>query len=127
MNIYYEPVNLNHWNIFEQVKQVGHIEPFLATKSMKTGDLVLLHVGQQCKRYHSGIYAVGEIVVSPYILTDRPDDYCNNRLTVDVKILKINYSAPFITHEDTKEFVRQFRTVHKVDPQYYAYIFKLIQ
>lgn len=40
MNIYFEPVNVNHWNIFEKVKNIGHIEPFLATKSMQIGDIV---------------------------------------------------------------------------------------
>lgn len=33
--------------MFEKVKSIGHIEPFLATKSMKIGDTLLLHVGTQ--------------------------------------------------------------------------------
>ena len=50
MKIYFEPVNINQWNIFERVTGKGHIEPFLATKSMEEGDLVLLNVGRQNKR-----------------------------------------------------------------------------
>lgn len=62
MKIYYEPVNLKQWNMFEKVKHIGHIEPFLATKSIEVGDVILLHVGAQDKSYESGIYAVEEIV-----------------------------------------------------------------
>lgn len=122
MNIYYEPVNLNQWNMFEKVTHMNHVEPFLATKSMETGDMVLLHVGQQNKRYESGIYAIGKIVKGPYILENHPDDYCNNKLTVDVQIDMINYSMPYITHKSCKAFIHQFRTVHKIAPQHYPYI-----
>ena len=52
MNIYFEPVNVNQWNMFEKVKDIGHIEPFLATKSMQIGDIVVLHVGQQNAKYN---------------------------------------------------------------------------
>jgi len=51
MNIYFEPVNVNQWNMFEKVSGVGHVEPFLAVKSMVEDDLVLLHVGSQNKKY----------------------------------------------------------------------------
>ena len=47
MKIFYEPVNVNQWNMFEKVRAIGHIEPFLATKAMEKGDIVLLHVGKQ--------------------------------------------------------------------------------
>lgn len=42
---YFEPVNVNQWNMFEKVKNIGHVEPFLATASMNVGDTMLLHVG----------------------------------------------------------------------------------
>ena len=42
---YFEPVNLNQWNMFEKVRNVGHVEPFLATKEMHKGNIMLLHVG----------------------------------------------------------------------------------
>lgn len=119
---YYEPVNLNQWNIFEKVRNIGHIEPFLATSSMSVGDIVLLHVGSQNKKYESGIYAIGTIVKVPYILENSPEDYCNNKLTVDVRIDKINYSSPYITHNECKVFINQFRTVHKIDDKNYSLI-----
>ena len=121
---YYEPVNLNQWNMFEKVKNIGHIEPFLATSSMNVEDIVLIHVGSQNKNYESGIYAIGTIVKAPYILENSPEDYCNNRLTVDVRIDKINYTSPYIRHDECKTFINQFRTVHKIDAKHYSLIEK---
>ena len=118
---YYELVNLNQWNMFEKVQSVGHFEPFLATLSMNVGDIVLLHVGSQNKNYESGIYSIGTIVKAPYILENSPEDYCNNKLTVDVRIDKINYSLPYITHNECKAFINQFRTVHKIDEKHYSF------
>ena len=119
---YFEPVNVNQWNMFEKVKNIGHVEPCLATSSMNIGDTMLLHVGSQNKNYESGIYAVGTIVKVPYILENSPQDYCNNKLTVDVRIDKINYSSPYITHEECKAFINQFRTAHKISEEHYALI-----
>lgn len=119
---YFEPVNVNLWNMFEKVKNIGHVEPFLATSSMNIGDTMLLHVGSQNKNYESGIYAVGTIVKAPYILENSPQDYCNNKLTVNVRIDKINYSSPYITHEECKAFINQFRTAHKVSEEHYSLI-----
>ena len=126
MNIFYEPVNVNQWNIFEKVNNVGHVEPFLATKAMTVGDILLLHVGQQNKNYKSGVYAIGKIVKGPYILRNHFEDYCNNKNTVDVEIIKINYTEPYISHEECKEFIKQFRTVHLIDEMYYNQILKSI-
>jgi len=127
MNIYFEPVNVNQWNIFEKVSGVGHIEPFLATKSMEEGDIVLLNVGCQNRSYESGIYSFGTIVKGPYILSNSPEDYCNNKRTVDVRIDYICYGKPFITHEESKSFLKQYRTVHKIDPSHYSQIMKTIE
>ena len=88
--IYLEPVNLKQWNMFQKVNGPGHVEPFLATKSMDLGDIVLLHVGQQEKNYESGIYAYGTIIEGPLILTDHPDDYCNGKNTVMIRIDRID-------------------------------------
>ena len=111
---FFEPVNLKQWNMFEKVKGLGHIEPFLAVKDMELGDLVFLHVGQQDKSKKSGVYAWGEIVKKPYTLINSPQDYCNNKLTVDVKILYITYTEPLLNHEQSKKVFTQFRTVHKL-------------
>lgn len=115
MNVYFEPQNVNQWNIFKEVKNIGHIEPFLATKEMTVGDYVLLYVGKQNKNYKPGVYAIGQIVKHPYILRNSPEDYCNNKLTVDIEIIKINYSQPFIDYNQMKMINKQFRTVHKLN------------
>lgn len=120
--IYFEPINLKQWNMFEAVKMLGHVEAFLATQSMAIGDTVLLHVGQQDKRYASGIYAYGTIIKGPFIWEDHPDDYCNGKNTVLVRIDRIDYTTPIITHEECKEFCRQFRTVHVIEPGHYSKI-----
>ena len=125
--IYYEPVNLKQWNMFEKVSGVGHVEPFLATRSMEYGDLVLLHVGQQDRRYKSGIYAYGTVVEPPFILEDHPDDYCNGKNTVLVRFDEIVYATPIIPHEACRAFVLQFRTVHQIDPEHYPLIEQLLQ
>ncbi len=127
MNYYFEPVNVNQWNMFEKVKKTGHIETFLATKNMEIGDIVLLHVGQQNRKYESGIYAIGRIIKEPYILENSPQDYCNNKNTVDVEICKINYSSSYVKHEQCREFIHQFRTVHKIAQEYYEQIEELLE
>lgn len=126
MNIYYEPVNLNQWHMFEKVSGVGHVETFLATKTMSMGDIILLHVGRQNKNYDSGIYAIGCVIKEPHIYKASQEDYCFNKLSVEVEIVKINYSVPYITHEECKDFIKQFRTVHKINEEHYSYIKKLL-
>ena len=83
----------------KKITGVNHIECFLATSEMKKGDILFLHVGRQVMKYESGIYTVGEIISNPYFLHDSPYDYCNEKNTVDVKILKIDYKEPFVTHD----------------------------
>lgn len=117
MNYYFEPVNLKQWNMFKNVNNIGHVEPFLAVKSMEIGDLVFLHVGKQDKTKESGVYAYGEVVKEPYILQDSPQDYCNNKNTVDVKIRYISYNIPLLNHEQSKSIFTQFRTVHKLNDE----------
>lgn len=127
MNYFMEPINLEMWPMFEKITGVNHVECFLATSEMKKGDILFLHVGRQVMKYESGIYAVGEIVSNPYILHDSPDDYCNEKNTVDVRILKIDYKEPFVTHDECLEYINQFRTTHKMEydkgTELYQYIF----
>ena len=125
--IYYEPVNLKQWNMFEKVSGPGHVEPFLATKSMNYGDIILLHVGSQDKRHESGVYAYGKVIHGPYILTGHPSDYCNEKNTVDVRIIKITYGHPMITHEKFKCYTGQFRSVHQINEKWYDEILQIIQ
>lgn len=112
MNYYFEPVNLKQWNMFENVKTENHVEHFLAVKSMKLGDIVLLHVGKQDKKKVSGVYAYGEIIKAPYILKNSPNEYCNGKNTVDVQFIKISYGNPLIDEHICKRIFNQFRSVH---------------
>ncbi|MBO7215085.1 MAG: HNH endonuclease, partial [Clostridia bacterium] len=73
MKIYYEPINLLEWNMFEKISGIGHIEGLLATKSMENGDIILLHAGKQNRKYKSGIYSIGEIVTAPFIFNEQID------------------------------------------------------
>lgn len=113
MNYYFEPVNLKKWNMFKKVKNIGHIESMLATSNMKMNDIVFLHVGTQEKTIVSGIYAIGIIVKEPYILRNHPDEYCNNKNTIDLKIIYIDYDKPLINTQKYNVF-SQYRTVHKL-------------
>lgn len=54
MTFYIEPINLRQWNLFDKVKGPGHVEPFLATRDMQIGDIVMLHVGKQDPAHESG-------------------------------------------------------------------------
>ena len=94
MRIYLEPVNLRQWNLFDNVKDSGHVECFLATRDMQLGDIVILHVGKQDPAHESGVYAYGTVIYGPYILENHPAEYCNNKLTVDVRIDHIVYHHP---------------------------------
>lgn len=127
MNYYFEPINLKQWNMFNNVKHIEHIEPFLAVKSMAIGDLVFLYVGQQDKTKESGVYAYGEIIKGPYVLKDCPQDYCNNKNTVDVRIKYISYYEPLLDHGQSKSIFTQFRTVHKLNDESVELLLQLIK
>lgn len=126
MKYFYEPVNLNMWNLFEKVSGVGHIECFYATNKMNVGDVMFLHVGSQVSKFESGIYAVGEIISKPYILRNSPTDYCNNRNTVDVKIIKYNTNVPFISHIESLKYINQFRSHHMLEQEKGEKLYNLI-
>ena len=114
MRIYLEPVNLRQWNLFDNVKGSGHVECFLATRDMQLGDIVILHVGKQDPAHESGVYAYGTVIYGQNILENRPAEYCNNKLTVDVRIDRIVYDTPIITHEQCKRYTGQYRNVHAI-------------
>ncbi len=126
MNYFFEPVNLNMWNLFDKVSEVGHIECFYATNSMNIGDIMFLHVGSQDSDVVSGIYAVGEIVSKPYILRDSPEDYCNNKNTVDVKIIKYSQFVPLITHKECFKYINHFRSHHMLEREKGKILYDLI-
>lgn len=125
MNLYFVPVDIRHWNMFEAVQKSGHVESFIATKTMTSGDLVVLHVGQQDKKIASGIYACGTVITEPYVKENAPGERCNNRLTVDVRIDSISFSKPYISHEACRKYIKQFRTAHRIDSAWHDEIMSL--
>ena len=127
MNCFFVPVNLKHWDMFQKVKQAGHIETFLATKEIQLGDVMLLYVGKQDPRYASGVYAIGIACSEQYIPKNHPEEYCNNRNSVDVRIIAINYEKPYISHEVFSHFTRQLRSVHKISPMYYPDLQRILE
>lgn len=114
MTFYIESIKLRNWNLFYKVKGPGHVEPFLATRDMQLDDIVMLHVDKQDPAHESGVYAYGTVIYGPYILTDSPNDYCNNKLAVDIRIDRIEYEEPLLTHEQCKRYTGQYRTVHAI-------------
>lgn len=111
--VYFVPVNLNQWDMFNEVEGPGHFETFLATRTMKQGDMLLLYVGKQ-KGVENGIYAFARILEGPFVLSGAPHDYCNGKLTVLARIEHIRYDRPLFTIEQCNEFVNQFRSTHRI-------------
>ena len=109
--------------MFENVSGAGHIEVFLATTKMKLDDCVLLYVGTQNREYEPGVYAIGKVVKAPYILRNSPQDYCNNKLSVDIEILKIS-NLPLMTRDAFAKYNNFYRRVHILDSKYYSDIAK---
>ena len=126
MKIFYEPVNLNQWDMFRDVSE-GHVETVLATSAMEIGDTIILHVGTQNREKESGAYAVGRIVDGPYIRRNHPEEYCNNKLSVNIRIEKVSYTSPYITHEEFTKFHKMYRRVSMIRPEYYGYVAKLLK
>lgn len=78
------------------------------------GDILLLYVGSQKSGIKSGVYAIAKIVSKVYILRDNPDDYCNNRSTVEAEIIEISYKVPIVYNDKCKQIFKQFRSVHRI-------------
>lgn len=122
MAIFYSPIDVTKYNIFEKIKEPGIIEHFLATNDMELDDILLFHLGKHDSNYESGVYAYGKVVKEPYILKDHPEDYCNNQNTVDVEIIDIRDDKPFIPLSETKEFIAPYQNRHIISEQYYPFI-----
>ena len=118
MQIFYEPVNLNQWHMFNNVTKPDHVEHFLATTKMEYGDCMLLYVGTQDKDYAPGVYAIGIIVSEPFIVRGREDEYCNNKLSVNVKIVKLS-RTPLMSKECFARYNNSYRRVHMLEEEYY--------
>lgn len=114
MNIYFGPINLNVWDMFNKINEIGQVETFLATKDMNVGDILLLYVGGQKNDVESGVYAIARITSNVFVLRENPDDYCNNKRTIKAEILKISYNNPLADENLCKQMFNQFRSVHRM-------------
>ena len=124
MAIFYSPIDVNKYNIFEKIKGPGVIERFLATNDMELDDILIFHVGKQNPNYESGVYAYGKVVKEPYILENHPEDYCNHQNTVDVEVIDIRYDKPFIPFSETKDFIEPYQSRHRISEQYHSFLLK---
>ena len=113
MKVFFEPVNLNVWNMLENIKTIPYTETFFSTKEMNLDDLVILYVGSQKKNVAAGVYAFGVVASLPYVAMN-PDDYCYKKLVVDIKIKQISYDKPIISKDECKMFIKQYYSVHKI-------------
>lgn len=125
INFFFEPINLNEWNMFKEIKSVGHEEYLLATKSMKVGDYILLHVGQQKSDVNSGVYAIAQIIENPAIYNGNEDEYCNGKLSVKTKIIKYS-NIPLLSHKDCENYITQYRSVHQINSLYNDELYNLL-
>lgn len=126
MKIYYSPINLNLYNIFEKLTEPGIERHFLATKSMKPGDLILFHIGNQNKKFESGVYAYGIVLEEPYIYLDNPNDFCYEKNCVNVGIIDLNKEKPIIPTEEITEFIKPSIRRHLIKEEYYNTILKML-
>lgn len=125
-NLFYEPVNTNQWNIFEEVEGIGHQEYFLATKATKPNDYLLLHVGQQDEKYAPGIYAIAKVLTYPNTYLGNKEDYCYNKLSVNTEIIK--YSTTLLmSFTDYKKYDKSYRRVHIIKEEYIEELLKLFE
>lgn len=126
IKLFFEPLNLNDYDLFEHLKNPGDKETFVATKKMKIGDYLLLFVGSQNENYSSGIYGVSRVISEPYIYFEEGSvAYSNGKLSVDTELVKIS-TSPIIDSEKTKKYVNQFRSKHCIDEKNYNELRKIL-
>lgn len=126
MKYFYIPINLEKWNLFVEIKNIGQIDSFPATKRMKLNDKVIFYVGKNGSPSHieSGVYAWGEIVKEPYMCKE-DDDYNYHKLWVDVRVEYISYEKPIINAEKNT-FLQPYQQVHEIQKEDYDKVLQVI-
>lgn len=118
MNLYYNGINLLEWNLYEQ--DINSIDVYWGTSTMRKNDLLLLYVGGQLSQYKKGICGIAKVKSFPRISEN------TGRLVVDAQLVKIcELNKPYIEADKCKEFIKQFRSTHRINPIYYHIIFDL--
>jgi len=109
MKYFFEPINLSDWNIFKKVNTFSYQESFYGTKEMKIGDMLFLYVTSGNKEISSGIYGNGIIISEP------DDNNSEQRIRVNVRIKYIRFDEPILKYDICKQYIKQFRSVHRID------------
>ena len=108
MNYFLEPINIAEWNLFKEVCDYCYEESFYATKEMKSGDMIIFYIIKDDDKVPDGIYGNAIIIKNPYMVDSK-------RYMVDVKIKYIRFDEPIISFDLCKQYLKQFRSVHKIE------------
>ena len=112
VNVYYEPAtDMEHWNLFEEIQNIGEIESFKATKDMKIGDIALIYIGNNDYGYENGVYAVAKVISEPEIDEAEGD----GKLRVLLRFDKISYDKPIISKNTFDQYNTQYQSVHRIE------------
>lgn len=119
MAMYCIPVNLTKWNVLEEIKEPGVEIKCPASKEMQIGDIVVFFIRHQARGKESGIYGYGEIISETYTNLDDVGNFMENKLVVNIKVVKSAYLFPFIAAEDCKSYIdSRKRTASMISPEY---------
>ncbi len=113
VNYYYQPAtNMDSWNFFDEITELGHIEYFRATKEMKKGDISLVYIGNNNLGYESGIYGIARIISNPKYMEEDNGLYT---LHVLLRFDKVSYDKPLISKKIFDPYNTQYQSVHKIE------------
>lgn len=116
MKLYYESVNIEEWNFFENIKGVGDVNNFFYIKGMNKEDKVIIHISKSKNNDINGVYAWGTIVGNAEI-EQNPANFCYGKKAVNVRIECFSKDTPLLTHEVCKEYIKNFRSTHKLSEE----------
>lgn len=109
--VYYEPAtDMDHWNLFDEVQNIGDMEDFTATKDMGIGDIALIYIGNNDYGYERGVYAIAKVISEPEI-DDSEED---GKPRVWLRFDKISYDKPIISKEILDLYNTQYQSVHEI-------------
>ena len=109
--VYYEPAtDMDHWNLFDEVQNIGDMEDFTATKDMEIGDIALIYIGNNDYGYERGVYAIAKVISEPEI-DDSEED---GKPRVWLRFDKISYDKPIISKEILDLYNTQYQSVHGI-------------
>lgn len=128
MNIYIVPVDIGDGSQLHKISAPDHIHAFTGTKTMEPGDLILFYVDNRDPHIAPGIYAWGKAVSKPYIMKNKPSEYCNNGTAVDVRIIKrTSRNHPYLDQEIVDLITKTTYRVHKIRDEKYDIVLNCLK